>query len=236
MHAMEAIYWVLTWTCRRKCRHCYDDRFRPYVREDLSRIVNEGKKACRAIIDNLPDDFTFRTRSGACKRGLLVLAGGELLIDRVRETLFYPVLDALRERYGHAALHISVQTTGDVMTPQHVEDMLARGVGTIAIASIDDHHVGFEGDKKFAFMDRVRAMMAPFGVKEIALGGARDAKLKAPDPAARKGEGPFFLFLAPSPNCGSVSDGRADAPGPMGFPTPRMKPISAHGGAAAKTF
>jgi len=28
---MEAVYWVLTWACHRKCRHCYDDRFRPYV-------------------------------------------------------------------------------------------------------------------------------------------------------------------------------------------------------------
>lgn len=197
---MEAIYWVLTWACHRKCGHCYDDRFRPYVRGDLTRVVDEGRLAYRAIIDNLPDDFSFAAKTGERKRGLLVLAGGELLIDPVRETLFYPTLEALRARYGAAMPHISIQTTGDVMTPRHIEEMLARGVNTIAIASIDDHHVGFEGDKKFAFMDKIRAMMAPFGVREIALGGAREAKLKAPDPAARKGDGPFFLFFGAQPD------------------------------------
>jgi hypothetical protein len=80
--------------------------------------------------------------------------------------------------------------------------MLARGVRTIAIASIDDHHVGFEGDKKFAFMDAIRAMMAPFGATEVALGIPRDPRLAArsSEPARdRHGEGPFFLFFGAQP-------------------------------------
>jgi hypothetical protein len=200
---MEAVYWVLTWACHRKCRHCYDDRFRPYVREDMKRVVGEGERAYRAVLKNLPDDMSFRDpKTGARKRSLLVLAGGELLIDGVREELFYPALDAIKERWSDRAPHVSVQTTGDVLTPDRIEAMLTRGVRTIAIASIDDYHVGFEGEKKFAFMDGIRAMMAPFGAKEIDLGGARDPKLRAKSPATnreRMGEGPFFLFFGAQP-------------------------------------
>lgn len=199
---MEAVYWVLTWACHRKCAHCYDDRFRPYVREELARVVGEGQAAYARIIANLPDDFTYADPKDPARRrkGLLVMAGGELLLDPVREPLFYPALDALRARYGAAAPHISIQTTGDILTPAHIEGMLERGVGTIAIASIDDYHVGLEGDRKFALMDKIRAMMAPFGAKEIGLGGARDPRLKAAAPKRDDmGDGPFFLFFGAQP-------------------------------------
>ncbi|MBP6012294.1 MAG: SPASM domain-containing protein [Alphaproteobacteria bacterium] len=199
---MEALYWVLTWACHRKCRHCYDDRFRPYVRDELKRVVGEGQAAYRAIVANLPDVMTYADpkRPGQRKQTLLVLAGGEVLIDGVREELFYPTLDAIKERWGANGPHISVQTTGDVLKPRYVEEMLARGVGTIAIASIDDFHVGFEGEKKFAFMDEVRALMAPFGLKEIGLGGARDPRLKTPNQRREAlGQGPFYLFFGAQP-------------------------------------
>ena len=201
---MQAIYWVLTWACHRKCRHCYDDRFRPYVRHELTRVVAEGQHAYLAILNNLPDDMTFfDPASGTRKRSLLVLAGGELLIDGVREELFYPVLEAIRARWGDRAPYISVQTTGDVLTPERIDAMLRRGVRTIAVASIDDYHVGFEGDKKFTFMQSIRAMMAPFGAVEMDLGGARDPKLQSSAPATGReamGEGPFFLFFGAQPD------------------------------------
>jgi len=165
---------VLTWACHRKCRHCYDDRFRPYVRHELKRVVAEGQMAYLSILNNLPDDMTFLDpAAGTRKRSLLVLAGGELLIDGVREELFYPALEAIRERWGERAPYISVQTTGDVLTHERIGAMLSRGVRTIAVASIDDYHVGFEGEKKYAFMEAIREMMAPFGAVEIDLGGAR---------------------------------------------------------------
>jgi hypothetical protein len=198
---MEAIYWVLTWACHRKCKHCYDDRFRPYVREDLKRVVGEGQAAYAKVLANLPDDFSYVDAGGKRRRGLLVLAGGELLIDGVREELFYPVLEAIQRRWGENAPHISIQTTGDVLTPAHIDGMLKRGVGTIAIASIDDYHVGFEGEKKFAFMDDIRAMMAPSGAKEVGLGGARDPRLNSPAPRpSRDDKGPYFVFFGAQPD------------------------------------
>ncbi|HAJ47795.1 MAG TPA: hypothetical protein DCL54_14575, partial [Alphaproteobacteria bacterium] len=81
--------------------------------------------------------------SGKPKRGrtLLVLAGGELLIDGVREELLYPTLDAIRARWGDQGPSLSLQTTGDILTPEMVAEVFARGVRTIAIASIDDFHM-----------------------------------------------------------------------------------------------
>lgn len=196
---MESIYWVLTWACHRKCPHCYDDRFRPYVRDALQRVVGEGRAAYPRILANLPDDPGFVDDDGTRRRGLLVLAGGELLIDGVREELFYPVLGAIRERWGAAAPHVSIQTTGDILTPAMIGDMLDRGVGTIAIASIDDYHVGHAGDAKFALMDRIRAMMEPFGLTEVGLGGANDERLKSPAPRRRRSDDPSFLFFGAQP-------------------------------------
>jgi hypothetical protein len=205
---MEAIYWVLTWACHRRCVHCYDDRFRPYVREGLNAVIEEGRTAYRAILDNLPDEMSYLDPrapqpdgTASRRRTLLVMAGGELLLDGVRERLFFPALEAIRERWGDRGPHISVQTTGDILTPDHIEGMLARGVRTIAVASIDDFHTGLEGDRKFELMDEIRAMMAPFGAKEIGLGGARDPRLKAASDRPADGDkGPFFLFFGAQPD------------------------------------
>ena len=58
---MESIYFVLTWLCHRRCRHCYDDRFRPYARQDLENVVGQSRANVLRIIDNLPERMTYRT-------------------------------------------------------------------------------------------------------------------------------------------------------------------------------
>lgn len=196
---MQAIYWVLTWACHRKCKHCYDDRFRPYVREALTEVVSEGQTAYQRIIDHLPDDMSWlNEQTGKRESTLLVMAGGELLIDGVREELFYPALEAIQARWGDKAPKISIQTTGDVLTEQILDECRARGVESIAIASIDDYHVGMQGEKKFKFMDEIRALMASRGVREVSLGGEKSARLRAPDLSQqpKPGESTFLFFGA----------------------------------------
>lgn len=205
---MESIYWVISWACHRKCAHCYDDRFRPYVRGELARVVAEGEAAYRRIIDNLPEDFSYldpdhldAEGKPERRRGRLILAGGEVLLDAVREPLFYPTLDAVNARYGKAAPRLSMQTTGDILEERHIEDMLERGMWLIAIASIDDFHVGLEGDKKFRLMDKIRRMMEKFGVEEANLSATRDHRVglpKARDYLAE--DGPFFMFFGAQPD------------------------------------
>jgi hypothetical protein len=194
---MQSIYWVLTWACHRKCAHCYDDRFRPYVRGALTEVVAEGQRAYERVIANLPDDMTWANReTGQRERTSLILAGGELLIDGVREELFYPALEAIRARWGDKGPRLAMQATGDILTPDILDAVLARGITSIAIASIDDYHVGMKGERKFRFMEKIRALMASRGVHEVSIGGAKSDKLKSPDPAARPpADGPTFLFF-----------------------------------------
>ena len=55
---MEAIYYVMAWACHRRCRHCYEDRFRPYVRDELAAVVAEAEANFPEIIANLPARMT----------------------------------------------------------------------------------------------------------------------------------------------------------------------------------
>lgn len=56
---MESIYYVISWLCHRKCAHCYEDRFRPYYGDELTRVVNEARESFPKVIANLPPRFTF---------------------------------------------------------------------------------------------------------------------------------------------------------------------------------
>ena len=197
---MQSLYWVLTWACHRKCKHCYDDRFRPYVRDALTEVVGEGIASYQAIIDNLPQDLSWVDEDGNRKPTTLVLAGGELLIDGVRDELFYPTIRALSKKYRHAMPKIAIQTTGDILTPDILDDCLQAGVSSFGIASIDDYHVGMKGEKKFNFMQNLRELMASRGVTEINIGGGKDSRLNMPDEKTDDVEGPTFLFFGAQPD------------------------------------
>lgn len=195
---MESIYWVLTWACHRRCVHCYDDRFRPYVRDELKAVIGEGQAAWPLILDNLPARFAFEDPKDPAKQriGRIILAGGEVLHKPVREALFYPVLEALQRRYTSADVKISIQTTGDILTPKILSEMLVRGVHTIAISGMDDYHVGMEGDKREPLMAKIRAMMTRAGVTEITLGGKNTDGTRID---YTQEAGPYFLFFGAQP-------------------------------------
>ena len=118
-----------------------------------------------------------------------------------REELFYPAMRALKAKYGDAMPVTAIQTTGDILTPEILDECLALGITSIAIASIDDYHVGMKGEKKFKFMQDIRDMMATRGVTEINLGGEKDARLNMPDADAPRPEsGSTFLFFGAQPD------------------------------------
>ena len=56
---MESIYYVLCWHCHRRCKHCYESRFRPYIRDELEAVVAEAETNFPNIIANLPERMTF---------------------------------------------------------------------------------------------------------------------------------------------------------------------------------
>ncbi|MGY6634579.1 MAG: SPASM domain-containing protein [Alkalilacustris sp.] len=176
---MESIYYVLCWACHRKCRHCYEARFRPYVRGALRAVVDEARSTFPHVIANLPEDLRFLDLAApseiapggyVARPGRIILAGGEVLVDPVREEVLYPALEAIAARYAGQGVRVIVQTTGDLVTPGIVEDLLARGVWMISCAGMDDFHVGLEGDRRRPLQDRLRAMFEAAGMRDSMLG------------------------------------------------------------------
>ncbi|WP_291297670.1 radical SAM/SPASM domain-containing protein [Elioraea sp.] len=198
---MESIYWVMAWACHRKCKHCYEDRFRPYVRGALEAVLAEAERNAPRIIANLPETMTYLDMTdpradGTLPRkvGRVILSGGESLMDPVRERVTYPVIEQLMAKYRDAGgVKIVVQTTGDLLTPEIVDDLLARGVWMISVASIDDYHVGLEGEaKQKAFIAKLTAMFEAAGMSESGIASHTRKWLDEP--------GPLFSFFGASPD------------------------------------
>jgi pyruvate-formate lyase-activating enzyme len=176
---LESIYYVMAWACHRRCKHCYEDRFRPYVRGALDTVVNEARANHARIIDHFPERMTYTDLSAEPdaqgvypeKIGRIVLSGGESLLDAVRESVTYPVIERLQQRYAsQGGVKIVVQTTGDLLTDTIVGELMDRGVYMISVASVDDFHVGLEGEaKQQAFMDKLSAMFHRHGLKASGL-------------------------------------------------------------------
>jgi hypothetical protein len=175
---MESLYYVMAWACHRKCRHCYEDRFRPYVRGALESVVAEAERNFPRIVDNFPARFTYRDLDSPRgdgtfpeKTGRIILSGGECLVDPVRERITYRVIERLRDRYAaQGGVKIVVQTTGDLVTDAIVDELLARGAWMISVAGVDDFHVGLEGpDKQRRFVDGLTELFERHGMRKSGL-------------------------------------------------------------------
>jgi pyruvate-formate lyase-activating enzyme len=127
---MESIYCVMAWACHRRCKHCYEDRFRPYVRGELAAVVHEAEHNFPRVIDHFPERMSYIDLADAEgsrreKVGRIVLSGGESLLDATRESITYPVIERLMQRYrAQGGVKIVVQTTGDLLTDRIVAELL----------------------------------------------------------------------------------------------------------------
>lgn len=198
---MESLYYVMCWACHRKCRHCYESRFRPYVRAELESVVAEAERNFPRIVAHLPARMTYLDTTdprpdGSLpeKVGRVILSGGEALIDPVRERVTYRVIEALRDKYRDAGgVKIVVQTTGDILDDAIVRDLLDRGVWMISVASVDDFHVGLEGkEKQAAFMAKLTALFEGHGM--------RRSGLSATTRNWHEEAGPVFSFFGATPD------------------------------------
>lgn len=198
---MESLYYVMAWACHRKCRHCYEERFRPYVRDSLEAVVAEAERNFPRIVDNLPAHFTYLDRDstqpdGAPQRkvGRIILSGGESLLDPVRERVTYKVIERLRDNYARAGgVKIVVQTTGDLVTDSIVDDLLSRGAWMISVAGVDDFHVGIAGpERQRRFVERLTALFERHGM--------RRSGLSAPTRNWHDEDGPLFSFFGATPD------------------------------------
>lgn len=195
---MESVYWAISWACHRSCSHCYDERFHPYSDAELKNLVEEGVRTNRKVIAGLPESFLYLdpARPGpdgqpSQRIGRIILSGGEVLIDPVREQLFYPILDEIQAKYWGLEARIVVETTGDLLEPRFITEMTERGVWMIAIGGMDAYHDGLHGDAGAEVEAKIRAMMRICNVQEVSLSDKdRDYGLE---------EGPFFVLYGAKP-------------------------------------
>jgi Iron-sulfur cluster-binding domain len=198
---MESIYYVMAWACHRRCKHCYEDRFRPYVRGALDSVVQEAAHNFARIVDHFPERMVYTDLSQPLpdgsypeKTGRVILSGGEALLDAVRETVTYPVIERLKAKYAHnGGVKVVVQTTGDLLTPRILDELLQRGVYMVSVASVDDFHVGLEGPaKQQAFVAKLTAMFDAAGMKP--------SGLQATTRNWHEEDGPLYSFFGATPD------------------------------------
>lgn len=148
---MESIYYVATVLCHRRCQHCYEDRFHPYHGDELQRVLGESRSHYAQIIDNFPDRMTWldlndcdpSTGAPREKVGRIIISGGEVLQEAVRESVLYPALEMLHQKY-QGMVRLIVQTTGDLLNETILDELLSRHVWQISVSGIDQHHQGME--------------------------------------------------------------------------------------------
>lgn len=146
---MESIYYVMTYLCHRTCEHCYEDRFHPYHGPERGAVVKQSQSNFARIIENLPPRMTYLDRADGLleKTGRIILAGGEILLVDVRESVLYPAIKQLRAKYrDNGGVRIIVQTTGDLVTPKILSELLERQVDCVTVSGIDAFHEGLESE------------------------------------------------------------------------------------------
>ena len=172
---MESIYFVMTWLCHRTCDHCYEDRFHPYHGDDLERVVRESRENAPRILENFPDRMVYLDLADADeqgnfreKRGRIILAGGEILLDAVRESVLYPALDQLLRKYqDQGGVELIVQTTGDVIAEKHIVELLEHGVSSISVSGMDEYHDGLEKEEaRQRLRDKLTQLFRKHGMDE----------------------------------------------------------------------
>jgi hypothetical protein len=197
---MEAIYYVMSWLCHRKCEHCYESRFKPYYGEEQARMIREMTSAYPKIIANLPERMTYLdladpSQDGSLpeKQGRVILSGGEILLKQVREVITYPAMELLYDKYrNHGGVEITIQTTGDLLNDQIVDELLQHHVGHINVSGLDLHHDGIDPEK---LQEKLTRLFEAHGMTHR----EQTQTQSQYRPVGRIEKGPFFNFYGAVP-------------------------------------
>ncbi len=107
-------------------------------------MVAEAEANFPRIVENFPERMTYLDGDRE-KRGSVILAGGEILLDAVRQRVLYPALGMLHAKYSQrGGVKLVVQTTGDVLSERIVGELLERRVWMISVSGVDAYHAGLE--------------------------------------------------------------------------------------------
>lgn len=200
MRSVESIYYVLSWLCHRQCPHCYEERFRPYRGDALAEVVGGVKDRFSRIIAHFPDTMRYEDPAAAApgervpvRTGRIILSGGEVLVPQVRESILYPAIEQIVDRYrASGGVNVVVQTTGDLLTPPIVDELLARGVWMISVSGLDDFHAGMTPARREALEADLTRVFERVGMIRS---GSRAGERRWQDEA-----GPVFSFFGATPD------------------------------------
>jgi len=211
---MESVYYVICYLCHRTCAHCYEERFRPYHGDELQQVIAQSREVSPRVIANLPERmsyFDWSATDGVSRpierRGRIILAGGEVLLDAVREPILYPAIRQIHEKYADTGgADVLVQTTGDVLTERILDELLALNVRCLSVAGMDSYHKGLDTPEAQA---RLRNKLTGWFQARNLQPSPEDAKLMA---AGGEAGIQYYHFFGRHRTPGSVPCGRAAAP------------------------
>jgi hypothetical protein len=158
---MESIYWAFTHRCNQSCSHCYNHS-RPG-----GPTINFDE--ADAVLANIP------------RPNRLILSGGEPLVEK---DLLLHILNGAVERFGKE-LRLAIQTNGDLLDGEALDELLDAGVHSISIASQDDFHA-----KRNGLRERLQRLFLSRGLRGVDVG----------DPSASKPHERTFSFWGATPD------------------------------------
>ncbi len=196
---IESIYYVISFLCHRQCPHCYEERFRPYRGGELTAVLSEAQKNFPKIIEHFPEHMRFLCPEAAGPdgkvpemQGRIIVAGGEVLVPQVREPILYPALEQIREKYRSVGgVKMIVQTTGDLVTPSIVDELLERGVWMISVSGMDEFHEGMTEQRQKQLTANLTEMFTTAGM--------HPSRPKSVEREWEEENGPVFSFFGATP-------------------------------------
>jgi hypothetical protein len=163
-------------------------------------MVENSRQAFPKIISNFPESMVYidledQGSDGGFKRkaGRIILSGGEVLLEPVRTEVLYPLLESLHNRYKDVGgVKLVIQTTGDLLTPELISQLLERNVWMISVSSLDDFHIRSGNEDKESFRSRLTGMFESAGMR---LSGLQSTIRKWTEE-----EGPVYSFFGATPD------------------------------------
>src|SRR5262249_54101846 len=127
------------------------------------------------------------------RTGRIILSGGEVLLPQVRESVLYPAIEQILAKYRPVGgVNVVVQTTGDLVTPKIVDELLQRGVWMISVSGMDDFHEGLNEQRRNELTARLTEMFEKAGMQQ--------SGLHATERKWHEEEGPVFSFFGATPD------------------------------------
>lgn len=195
MNSLESIYYVISWLCHRECPHCYEERFHPYQGTELETVTSEARGNFERIIDHFPESMLYKVPDETLpdgteniRVGRIILSGGEVLLPQIRESVLYPSVERIMNKYRPTGgVNIVIQTTGDLITSKIVAELVERGVWMISVSGMDDYHEGMTEERRNQLTDKATEMFEKAGM--------RRSGLEAGECKWTEEKGPVFSFF-----------------------------------------